>query len=170
MTPEFSRPVRGDEIGGQPRSQRIEADAAERAALAERFALLALDRLEATLTLHREAGGVVVAGAISASGAQACVTSGEAAPFALEAPVALRFAETGTIAGDIELAAEDLDVEPWDGGAIDIGEVAAETLALALDPYPRAPGVHVPGVVSEDEARAEASPFRVLRGGSGGSA
>ncbi len=31
--------------------------------------------------------------------------------------------------------------EPFDGDAIDIGEAVAQQLALALDPYPRAPGV-----------------------------
>ena len=29
--------------------------------------------------------------------------------------------------------------EPFDGDAIDIGEAVAQQLALALDPYPRAP-------------------------------
>ena len=36
MTPEFSRPLRAHEIGGNPRRQAIEANEAERAALAAR--------------------------------------------------------------------------------------------------------------------------------------
>ena len=33
------------------------------------------------------------------------------------------------------------DFEPYGGDAIDVAELAAVELALALDPYPRAPGV-----------------------------
>src|SRR3546814_10611416 len=49
VTPEFSRAIRLDTIGEQPRRIEIEADAAERAALAARFGLIAIDRLAAAL-------------------------------------------------------------------------------------------------------------------------
>jgi hypothetical protein len=46
---------------------------------------------------------------------------------------------------------------PIEGGSIDLGEAVAETMALALDPYPRAPGaeaaLRAAGVLTEDEAR-----------------
>ena len=42
---------------------------------------------------------------------------------------------------------------------------SAQALALALDPYPRAKGVTVPGIMSEKEARAAASPFAALKKG-----
>jgi hypothetical protein len=35
--------------------------------------------------------------------------------------------------------------EPFEGDAIDIGEAVAQQLALALDPYPRAPGASLEG-------------------------
>ena len=35
------------------------------------------------------------------------------------------------------LADADLDTETLDGDVIDLGEIAAQALALALDPYPR---------------------------------
>jgi uncharacterized protein YutE (UPF0331/DUF86 family) len=49
-------------------------------------------------------------------------------------------------------------VIPYDGGAmIDLGEVAAETMALALDPFPRGPdaesALKAAGVISEEEAK-----------------
>ena len=47
MTPEFSRPERVDAIGERERQVAIEADSGERAALAERFGLLAVDALSA---------------------------------------------------------------------------------------------------------------------------
>ena len=49
-------------------------------------------------------------------------------------------------------------------GAIDLGEVAAETMALALAPFPRGPGADAAlkqaGVLSEGEA----GPFGALAG------
>ena len=55
---------------------------------------------------------------------------------------------------------------PLEGGAIDLGEAAAETMALALDPFPRAAGaeaaLRAAGVLSEEEARP-ANAFAALK-------
>ena len=64
MTPEFSRPLRIDTIGSDGRSIHVEADAAERAALAKRFDLVAIDRLEAEVTLSRNDSLVFAKGRI----------------------------------------------------------------------------------------------------------
>jgi hypothetical protein len=45
-------------------------------------------------------------------------------------------------------------------GRIDLGAIAAEHLALGLDPYPRAPGAEFADHI-EDAAR-ETSPFAAL--------
>ena len=52
--PEFSRPYRLDAIGGEKRAVHIEADEAERAALAARFGLVSIAMLEADATIRRE--------------------------------------------------------------------------------------------------------------------
>lgn len=161
-TPELHRPVRAHDIGGTLRQLMIEADAGERAALATRFGLLALDRLTAALELRREAAGIRVTGQVHASGDQACVATAEPVPFLITESLALLFTEAGPAGDDIELADSDLDTEPLSGDSIDAGEIAAQAFALALDPYPRAP-TPAPGVISEAEARAAASPFAVLR-------
>lgn len=161
VTPEFSRPVRTDDIGPGRRDGRFEAVAGERAALAARFGLLALDRLAATLAWRREAGGVRVTGEVSAAGAQACVATGEPVAFELVAPLDLRFADAGPAGEEVELASEELDMLPLEGEAVDLGEAAAQTLALALDPFPRAG--EAAGVLSEDAAVAARSPFAVLK-------
>ena len=158
MTPEFSRPLRAHEIGGNPRHQQIEATAAEREALAKRFDLLTLDRL------RRDAAGIRVTGRIDAGGAQPCVATAEPVPFVLAEPIALLLTEGAAVADEIELADSDLDSEALVGDIIDIGEIAAQALALALDPYPRS-AAPAPGVISEDAARAAANPFSVLRKG-----
>ena len=47
-----------------------------------------------------------------------------------------------------------------------LGEAVAQTLLLGLDPYPRSPAAEAAlrdaGVKSEEEARAESSPFAAL--------
>jgi uncharacterized metal-binding protein YceD (DUF177 family) len=164
MTPEFSRPLRAHEIGGNPRRQIIEADAAERQALAKRFDLLALDQMVADVTLRREAAGIRVSGQIDASGSQPCVATADPVPFLISEPLALLLTESQPEGDEIELADDDLDTEPLIGDIIDIGEIAAQALALALDPYPRS-ARSAPGVISEEAARAATSPFAILRKG-----
>ena len=55
---------------------------------------------------------------------------------------------------------------PIEDGAIDLGEAAAETLLLALDPYPRAPNADAvlreAGVKPEGEEEREPGPFAAL--------
>ena len=41
--------------------------------------------------------------------------------------------------GEVEIDAEAETPEPLVGGRLDLGEILAEELSLALDPYPRAP-------------------------------
>nr|MBA2771279.1 DUF177 domain-containing protein [Sphingomonas sp.] len=63
---------------------------------------------------------------------------------------------------EIELGPEDCDTVFYDAQAIDLGEAIADTLALAMQPYPRSPDAEdrlkQAGVLSE----AEASPFAAL--------
>lgn len=162
MTPEFSFPVRAHDVGGVLRRHSIAADAASRAALAGRFGLVGLDELTANLDLRREAGGIRVTGQIHANGQQACVATAEPVPFLLTESINLLLVEAKPDGDEIELADADLDVDYLDGDIIDLGEIAAQALALALDPYPRSTAP-APGVISEDEARLASSPFSVLR-------
>ncbi|WP_439532814.1 YceD family protein [Polymorphobacter sp.] len=164
--PEFSRPIRAHEVGGRPRRHPLSASPAERTALASRFDLLALDRLDAVIDVVRAADGIRLSGQIDASGAQPCVATGTPVPFTLQAPIALLLTESSEEAEDLELRADDLDVERLAGDEIDLGEWAAQALALALDPYPRSPQP-APGVISEEDAVAVRSPFAVLKGKAG---
>jgi uncharacterized metal-binding protein YceD (DUF177 family) len=60
-------------------------------------------------------------------------------------------------------ALEDEEPEVISGGAIDLGEIAAEALALALDPYPRRPGeVFRDETGQGGEEHRPDSPFAVL--------
>lgn len=171
MTPEFSRPVRIDTLGGTPRSLSIEADEAERSALAERFGLVSIARLEAETALTRSGEAVVAAGRLSADVTQSCVATGEPVEASVDEAFRIEFRpapQGGEADEEIELSENELDIVFYDGASVDVGEAVAETLSLNLDPYPRSPAaeeaLRAAGVKSEEEARAESSPFAVLKG------
>lgn len=166
MTPELSRPIRIDTLGAGPRKLDLVADEGERAALVRRLRLLALDRLAATAELTREGEAVIAVGRIEALVAQACVASGAPVAQTIDEPFALRFVpeRPDALPEEMELGATDLDELGYSGGSVDLGEAVAQTLALALDPFPRAPdadaALRAAGVVGEDEA----GPFGALKG------
>jgi len=156
--PEFSRPERIDTIGEGEREVAVSATPEERAALAVRFGLKAVDCLDGTFRLRRDAAGVVARGRVRADVVQACVVTDEPVAVSLDEPVALRFVSGEEPQGDeVELSEDALDTMEFDGGAIDLGEAASETMALALDPFPRSPNAAAAlkeaGVLSEEEAR-----------------
>jgi uncharacterized metal-binding protein YceD (DUF177 family) len=176
---ELPRIVRLSEVGSAPRSERVEATPAERVALVERFGLDSLDRLEADLTVRREAAGIRVKGQVIGQAAQLCVVSGEPVPIQIDERLDLLFAaDAVSAAEEVELNETDLDVLPLDGESVDVGEAVAQSFGLALDPYPRASDERLAEVrrrlLTEEEAatraeadRAERNPFRVLKGGAG---
>jgi uncharacterized metal-binding protein YceD (DUF177 family) len=164
VTPEFSRPERIDTIGERDRDVAIAATEAERAALAARFGLIAIDTLEGEFTIRREATGIAARGRVRAAVTQACSVTGDPILARIDEPVALLFVTALGEGEEVELDAGDLDTLEYDGGAVDLGEAAAETMALALDPFPRSPGaeaaLRAAGVISEEEA----GPFGALAG------
>lgn len=163
--PEFSRAIRLDTLGSAPRAETIEADATERAALARRFGLIALEALAAQVTLVRDGDEVTLSGQFQAEAVQSCVASGAAVPAIIGEPILILFrrAPDGVHSDDeIELEEEEMDVVFHDGGAIDIGEAVAQSLALALDPYPRAPDAEAALAEAGVKSEAEAGPFAAL--------
>ena len=165
---EFTRPVGIDTLGSTPRQIAVEANEAERTALARRFSLVAIDRLAADLSLVRTGESVTAWGTVHAVVTQSCVASGEPVEATIDAPFEIRFSpEPESHPGsdeEIELSEAECDVVFYDGVALDVGEAVAETLALNLDPWPRAPGadeaLREAGIKSEEEA----GPFAALAG------
>ena len=168
MTPEFSHILHAHEIGTAARAVTLGASVAERAALAKRFDLIELAALDATLSARGVAGGVRVTGQFRARGAQPCGLTGAPVAFDLDEAVDLRFTAVVAVGADeVELTDADLDTLPMDGDGIDLGEAVAQSLGLALDPYPRADGAALPAeVVPEDQVvpLRRPNPFDVLKG------
>jgi uncharacterized metal-binding protein YceD (DUF177 family) len=135
---EFSRPLDLRQIGDKP--VQVVANDAERAALAARFALVRIDRLEADLKLS-VAGDVVAAhGRLRAAIVQSCAVSSADLPVTIDEPIALRFVpEPSITAPEIELEERELDDVFYTGTTIDLGEAVAQSLALAIDPYATGP-------------------------------
>jgi uncharacterized metal-binding protein YceD (DUF177 family) len=135
---EFSRPVKVDgmEPGGEIR-RTIEADAAERKALARRLGIIDLDSLTAEIAVRRIAGGELfgVEGRIMADVVQSCVVTMAPVVGHVEESFAELLAPEGYEPPE-DFDSDDLP-EIFDGHEIDIGELAAQLLSLSLDPYPR---------------------------------
>ena len=166
MTPEFSRMIDAETISESPRQVEIGADETERRRLAGRFRLQAIDRLSASIRLARRAGVIHAEGRVEADVAQSCVVTGEPLPAHVDAPFSVRFLPDAYAAADeeeVELSSDDCDTLPLEGGKIDLGELAAETLALALDPYPRSPGADAAIKEAGVGGAADTGPFAALK-------
>lgn len=159
--PEFSRAVSVESLEDGETVIDIEADADERAALARRFGLLALDSLTAKVGLTPVDGGLVrVHGALAAEVTQACVVTLEPVTTRIEASFERLYgAEPPEEAGGLITDADTEEApEPFTDGAVDVGEAVAEQLALELDPFPRAPGAAFDGLSSGSKASATTTP------------
>jgi len=155
--PEWSRRERTDQIGVDERAVAIEADEAERAGVARRFDLVAVEQLGADFVVRRDAAGVLATGRVRARVVQACSITGDPLTQYIDEAVALRFVEPVAGEEEVELGHDALDTIEVEDGMIDLGEAAAETVALALDPFPRSPRaaevLRDAGVISEEEAK-----------------
>lgn len=151
--PPFSRPISVDLVPKDGLARDIEANAQERAGLAALNGLPAIASLAASLNVRRVGkGGFEVSGQVRARATQTCVVTLEPFEVEIAEPVAARFASPrepipprSAVAkrAPAEPEPPNVDVDAPDtimDGVIDLGAVAAEFFALALDPYPRKPG------------------------------
>lgn len=165
--PEFSRPVLADVIPTRGMDMEIEANAAECAALAERFGIRKVLSLQGRAHLKAMAGGTLfrVDGHLSAVVEQTCVVTLEPVEQKVDETFVMIFGvgeETDSMELDLSLDDDD-PPEPLVDGAVDLGEVVAEHLALALDPFPRKAGAELPEIEEEPVvAEAKVSPFAAL--------
>lgn len=161
--PEFSRPIRADQVGAEGRSVVVEADAEERRRLAERFDLVELPALRAELRLDPMGGGeVALSGRFRAEVVQRCVVTDAPIAATVEGAVERRFApaeELGPPPREEEVTADEAEPpEPIIDDVIEVGEAVAEELALDLDPFPRAPGVAFEGYEAAPPGKSAESP------------
>jgi uncharacterized metal-binding protein YceD (DUF177 family) len=148
LSNEFSRKVVIEPWPEGGVALKVHAEPDERRALARRFDLLELTALEAEGRLERDAasGEIRFHGSLAADLEQECVVTLEPVPARIRRPVERRYlrAEGRAPHGPVaefqvpEDGEDEEEVELVYGRTIDLGEVLAEELALALDTYPRA--------------------------------
>lgn len=157
MMPELHRPIATDRIGVHGLELEISANPDELAALAARMQLPGIGELRCRFQLRRAGGSVIAAeGRLRARLTQVCVVTLDEFERELSEEFVVHFVPAGEEDEDPDPDA--VDEVPYTGNAIDLGEAAAEQLALALDPYPRKPGAEL---ADPDEADA-ANPFAAL--------
>ena len=182
-TPEFSFPLDVTALAPSGRVYRVTASEAERAAVAERIGVQKVDALSASFEVTPGAGGIVkVTGTAEATLTQTCVVSLAPVPASIKEMIETSFiteelAEAKAKKRKSKDDEEEEELSPMGEdppelareGRIDLGELAVVHVALALDPYPRAPGAAfdpaVWGISDEnDENPTPSSPFAALAG------
>ncbi|GAC1042614.1 YceD family protein [Rhizobium sp. No.120] len=170
----FSYPVKVGHISANPVDVHIEADDRELVGLAALWNVLSVGKLEADLKISRwKRDGVRIKGNVKAKIVQACVVTLEPVESDIDedfehifVPEDSKLARAPSVdAGEMILDPDGPDLpETFTGDTIDAGAVVAEFAALAIDPYPRKPGVEFEAHIEDTgEDDRKPSPFAVLK-------
>ena len=149
--------------------REFSADATELAALCRRYGVEALKAASASLTISPEPEGAVrVSGAVHAELSQICSVSLEAVDEIIDEPVAITYLppsmDEPATAVDATFEPQE-DYEPFDGVSLELGELVAQEIAAAIDPYPRKAGVTFGnhGQLGDNAPEERDNPFAVLQ-------
>lgn len=139
MQNEFSKIVPLTQ-GRLPQTVELRATPEQRDALARRFGIIAVNDLQAVVTVaaRANAGEYEVKGWLRAEVVQECVVTFEPVVERVESDVHRLFGPPPPATTEIDLDPLADEPEPFAGAELDLGEITAEELALALDPYPHA--------------------------------
>ncbi|MBR0788992.1 DUF177 domain-containing protein [Bradyrhizobium manausense] len=152
--------------------RKLEASAAERQAMADLAGLRDVLSAHAEFDVEPKSGGrVQVTGRVQARVGQTCVVTLDPIESEIDEEVDLTFApeaETRRLEDLIEEGQDDEDppevADPPEAivnGIIDLGRIATDALFLAIDPYPRKPGVVFEAEVTAPDP--EDHPFAALK-------
>ncbi|MBW3098778.1 YceD family protein [Pseudohoeflea coraliihabitans] len=171
--PAFSFTVNVGRIAANPVQLTFAAEGSELRRLATVWGVDEVEAFSGTAAVSRwKRDGVRVKGRVEATVVQPCVVSLEPvrqdiseAFETLFVPENSRLARIELESGEMVIDAEGPDLpETFGGDRIDIGAVAAEYAALAIDPYPRRDDAAFQGHIESDPDRDEKiSPFAVLK-------
>jgi hypothetical protein len=144
-----SRIFKTDEISAKGISECLEVSADDRIAIAKALDLLNLDSMRMDFRLYRSGRGrYKLEGQLSADAKQSCVVTLEPVECKIDEQITVEFWPPKEVE-HLESEAEEEGMEvPLDGpepildGCIDVGHLAYEHLAAALEPYPRQAGAN----------------------------
>ena len=152
VKPEFSRIAHLSGLPDEGMTVMIEATAEERQGLAQRFDVVAVEKLTAEVTLRPNRGRTrwQLGSRVLAQVVQTCVVTLDPVPVNSEFGFKRQYvagldekapAEPEHECTEVLSLDQDDPPEPLSGDVIDVGEAVAEEFGLVLDPFPRAPGV-----------------------------
>ena len=161
--------IRIDSMPAEGRELVLDIDANDRAAIAGMLEILAVDRLQVRLHAVRFKGGIRVTGRLVAATVQRSVVALEPVPQDISEQIDRIFLPGGEkqYAGPadaeifVDLEGDDLP-DHFDGNEVDLSDLIVESLALALDPYPRLPGESV-GQLGDEGDTGSDLPFAGLK-------
>jgi uncharacterized metal-binding protein YceD (DUF177 family) len=161
--------IRMENLPAAGREVVVTATDEQKAAIAEQLKISAVEKLDAKLHAKRFRGGIQVLGRLEAIIVQPCVVSFEPVTQVIDEPIDRVFLPSHDKAHAAPAGAEifvdvagDDEPDRFDGPEVDLSNLIIETLALAIDPYPRAPGASVDAIVKDDDD-GEVSPFSRLK-------
>lgn len=146
-TPLFDAIIRIDRLPATGRDLKVTLDEPTRARLAEELKLTAIDSFEATLVVAPLRGGIRALGRLKAEIVQPSVVTFEPVGQRIDEPVDRVYLPEPhghvkpTPGSELFVDLEDDDFpDHIDGPEVDLSALLIETLALAIDPYPRREG------------------------------
>ncbi|HTM77098.1 MAG TPA: DUF177 domain-containing protein [Devosia sp.] len=168
-TPILDAVIRFDRLPASGRELEVAPDVETLVAMAQLLKLSAVEAFHASLTAAKLRGGIRVQGRLIARIIQLSVVSFEPVPQDIDEPVDRLFVQgpdrvhNSTPGAEVFVDLEDEDFpDHVDGNEVDLSALLIETLALAIDPYPRLPGesLETQGL---DLADKEEGPFAGLK-------
>lgn len=139
------------------------ADADTRAAVAADLSIPALHALEVSYKIvPQDEGRYRVSGEVTAELELACVVTLEPVMQRLDEPIDVAFwPDALPQLSDVDFdPLTDPDIEPIENGRLDLGRIVMETIASAIDLYPRAQDAELEA--SEARGGGDESPFAAL--------
>jgi len=146
----------------------VAATEAERSAIVKELGLLSCEAVEVDYTIRTLGmSRCRLIGHLRARLTQVCVATLEPLPQSIEEEFEVEFWPAGSLPETVDTEVEALsvpDVEPVEQGTVRVGRVVFETLAAALDPYPRKSGASLEWQDPESgEDTGTPGPFEALK-------
>ncbi|QMV02330.1 DUF177 domain-containing protein [Devosia sp. D6-9] len=159
--------LRIDHLPPEGRDLKLSANAEQRAALTERLRISDLEKLDVSLNVAPFRGGIRVLGRLQARVVQPCVVSFVPVTQDIDEPIDRVFLpgreKQHAPGAEVFIDMEEEDAPDYfEGPEVDLTELIVETLSLAIDPYPRAPGASVADIAQDPDDEPD-SPFSSLK-------
>lgn len=161
--------IRLDSMPTNGRDLTLDVDAEGRLAIADQLGVTAVEKLQVKMHAVRFKGGIRVTGRLVATTVQPSVVSLEPVVQEISEPIDRVFLPGGekAYAGPadaeifVDLEGEDVP-DHFEGNEADMSDLVLETLALALDPYPKNAGETI-GALGDDGDTESDLPFAGLK-------